>query len=103
MHLSSSPSLLLLTLLFDKGERVVLDFLVRRRTLQMHTGLGGHIQRHTTSSRHHQSTNLGRVRLFNARNTRATLSHLKEVYHLASYTSTNSAGGVVQLSQAREC
>lgn len=40
--------------------------------------------------------------LCNTRNTKVTLPHLRDVHHLASYTDSNGAVRMVQLSLARE-
>lgn len=44
----------------------------------------------------------GRVRTFNARDTRATLPHLKKLYYAASHIGTSIAAVMVHFSQARD-
>lgn len=50
-----------------------------------------------------QTAHIGLVCLLNTGHARVTVPHLREVYHLASYTGNNGAGHIVILSQVREC
>lgn len=49
-----------------------------------------------------QALRTGRVRLLNIHNTRVTLPHLTEMYHIARQTAINVNGCTVQLSLARQ-
>lgn len=67
--------------------------------LTLNTSISLGLQASTDGSSYNRA--IGRVRLFNTGSTRATLLHLREVYHLAGYADSDGAGHLVQLSQAR--